>query len=200
MSASSISSRVARRRGDGAAPVDLRLIADPLAFLAEEHVRQRRICAYLDALSVPGGGDMRIAADALAHLVDEAPAHALDEEDDLFPLLRRRALPEDNLEATLTRLDGDHEHGRTLAEIAKPILAAMAKDGCASVGDRRRMLTLLAGHERRHLIVENAIILPLAAARLTASDLRTLSLRMAARRGRDLAVLEAGDEGLSAGA
>ena len=143
---------------------------------------------------------MKIAADALAHLVHEAPAHALDEEDDLFPLLRRRALPEDDLEATLIRLDGDHEHGRHLAETAKPILAEMARDGCASVGDRRAMLTRLAGHERRHLIVENAIILPLAAARLTPSDLRTLALRMAARRGYDLAMLEAGEEDVPAGA
>ncbi|MEQ9124879.1 MAG: hemerythrin domain-containing protein, partial [Alphaproteobacteria bacterium] len=159
-----------------------------------------RICAYLDALSVPGGGDMAIAADTLSHLVDEAPAHAMDEEDDLFPLLRRRAQPEDDLEATLSRLDGDHEHGRRLAEIVKPILATMARNGCASVGDRRGMLALLAGHERRHLIVENAIVLPLAAARLTPSDLRTLSLRMAARRGLDLAALEAGNEGVAAGA
>ncbi len=191
MSASLISERFAYRRGDGATPVDVRLIALPLEFLAEEHVRQRRICAYLDALAVAGGGDRTIAADALSHIVNEVPAHTLDEEEDLFPLLRRRAEPEDALEATLSRLDGDHERGRELAETAKPILERMAREGCASVGDARGMLAQLAGHERRHLIVENAIILPLAHARLTPSDLRTLSLRMAARRGLKLEEIEA---------
>lgn len=178
------------RRGDGATPVDFLLLLRPLEFLAEEHVRQRRMCAYLDALAVPGGGDRTIAGDALSHIVNETPLHTLDEEEDLFPLLRRRAQPEDQLEAALSRLDGDHERCRELAETAKPILARMAQDGCASVGEQRTMLAELAGHERRHLIVENAIILPLATARLTSSDLRSLSLRMAARRGVELKDLE----------
>lgn len=186
MTISSTKPSFPHRRGDGSTPVDTALIVDPLEFLLEEHVRQRRICAYLDALATPGGGDRRIAADALAHLTDEVPAHTLDEEDDLFPLLRRRAAPEDEVDATLARLDRDHALGRELAETAKLILDRMATLGCASVGPERAMLADLAGHERRHLIVENAIILPLARTRLTPGDLRTLSLRMAARRGIDL--------------
>lgn len=177
----------AHTRGDGGQPVDIRRFRDPLAFLAEEHLRQRKVCADLDILALPGGGDRALAAAVLAHIEHEMPAHVLDEEEDLFPLLRRRAEPEDEIDATLSRLDQDHAKGERLAEPAKACLADMAARGCAAVGDARACLAELAAHERRHLIVENAIILPLARTRLTETDLRTLALRMAARRGLNLA-------------
>ena len=43
--------------------------------------------------------------------------------------------------------------------------------------------TILALHERRHIALENAVILPIARLRLTPQDLHALSTRMAARRG-----------------
>jgi hemerythrin-like domain-containing protein len=45
------------------------------------------------------------------------------------------------------------------------------------------MLTSFAGHVRRHLVAENAILLPIARARLTRADLARLSAHMRARRG-----------------
>jgi hemerythrin-like domain-containing protein len=49
----------------------------------------------------------------------------------------------------------------------------------------RTRLARFAGHARRHLILENAIILPFARLRLTRHDLETLRLRMMQRRGLD---------------
>jgi hypothetical protein len=43
-------------------------------------------------------------------------------------------------------------------------------------------VTAFAAQERRHLIVENAIVLPLARVRLTPQDLETLRRRMLQRR------------------
>ena len=45
------------------------------------------------------------------------------------------------------------------------------------------MLIRFAGHVRRHLVAENAILLPIVRARLTRADLATLSAHMRARRG-----------------
>ena len=53
-------------------------------------------------------------------------------------------------------------------------------------GNYMRALELLArfaANERQHLIVENAIVLPLARARLSEDDKQKLGMRMAARRG-----------------
>ena len=47
------------------------------------------------------------------------------------------------------------------------------------------MLTEFASQTRRHLIVENAIILPIARARLDTDDLDALRLGMLRRRGLD---------------
>ncbi len=45
------------------------------------------------------------------------------------------------------------------------------------------VLTRFASHVRRHLAAENAILLPIARARLTRRDLQNLSRQMRARRG-----------------
>ncbi len=182
-------------RGDVSEPVNIRLARDPLAFLAEEHLRQRRVCAHLDALAMTDAGDPALAAEALSHLEREMPIHMMDEEDDLFPLLRRRAEPDDEIEPTLSRLDRDHAKGRLLTGEALPCLSRMAAGGAGATPDERSALMRLAAHERRHLIVENAIILPLARVRLTESDLRTLALRMAARRGVNLGASAQGSAG-----
>ena len=50
----------------------------------------------------------------------------------------------------------------------------------------RELLRRFAANERQHLIVENAIVLPLARARLSETDKQNLGMRMAARRGTDL--------------
>ena len=51
---------------------------------------------------------------------------------------------------------------------------------------RRKILSEFASQERRHLGLENAVILPIARLRLDADDLATLGRRLAARRGRVL--------------
>lgn len=177
-------------RSDIGELVDIRSVRDPLEFLAAEHFRQRKICADLDTLALPGGGDIAMAKMVLTHIVNAMPMHMLDEEDDLFPLLRRRAEPDDEIEKILTRLGKDHLKVTEMTGEAVEILELMMAEGCAAAGENRSQLAVLAAHERRHLLIENAILLPLAKARLTANDRRTLALRMAARRGIILEPLE----------
>lgn len=170
-------------RGSGEDRIDIRIAADPIEFFVEEHMRQRVICADIDRLATQEPANPDLARKILAHTRDELPLHMLDEEEDLFLLLRRRAHPEDELEKTLFRLDGDHEAGKALAERAAIVLEAVSAGKTHLTKAEAARLHAFANHERRHLIVENAIILPLARARLTETDRKTLALRIAARRG-----------------
>ncbi|MCB2076099.1 MAG: hemerythrin domain-containing protein, partial [Novosphingobium sp.] len=113
--------------------------------------------------------------------------HVLDEEEDLFPLLRRRTELEDRIDDTLEVLCQEHDADRRDAHDIVEGLSALAERGAARPLKVafRKLLRRFAANERRHLTVENAIVLPLARARLTADDLRNLGRRMAARRGLD---------------
>ena len=66
-------------------------------------------------------------------------------------------------------------------------LAAMLNETAPGLDPaRRKILSEFASQERRHLGLENAVILPIARLRLDADDLATLGRRLAARRGRVL--------------
>ena len=65
----------------------------------------------------------------------------------------------------------------------RAILASCLDTGDDLTPEDRTVLTAFAGHVRRHLVAENAILLPIARARLTRADLRTLSKHMLSRRG-----------------
>lgn len=175
--------RGAAPRGDRADRIDLRRAHDPIDVLAETHFRERAVLGLLDRLAEAERPNAAEAAEALAHVVHETPAHHRDEDDGLFPLLRRRAEPEDEIGPLLDRLSAEHEaaaaHARTLA----PVLARLAAGGAGPDDGERAALRAYARAERRHLILENAVALPLARARLTASDRRDVLRRMAALRG-----------------
>ena len=173
-------------RGSGTSRVDIRVVRDPIAFIAQEHLRQRSICAGLDVLARQDQPDLAQAEAILCHTRDELPVHVLDEEEDFFPLLRRRAAPEDEIEKTLSRLADDHARGEELAMQAVKVLESLIDGATPLTEADAAVLTNYAAHERLHLIVENAIILPLARVRLNKSDREKLASRMAARRGLSL--------------
>lgn len=173
-----------------AAP-DIRRVADPIDFIAEEHWRQRQLLAALERIGRQAPPDLSMAHDLIAHLEREFDAHMRDEDDDLLPLLRRRAAPEDEVERFIARLNGDHSAGRARATLLRALLMRLLQGGAPLTGEERALIAEHVGEERRHLIFENAVILPLARARLTRDDRRSLALRIAARRG--VCLTEAGD-------
>lgn len=164
------------------------LTENPLDQIAGEHLHEREVCAALDQLaqsapSDPDPDEIRgLAAEVLRHLTTWLPLHIRDEEDDLFPLLRRRSEPGDDINDTLDRLKRDHSHSVDLAGQVQRILHTMVETGAGPSGEMAAVLAGFAAHERRHLIVENAIVLPLARVRLTAQDLALLSGRIMERR------------------
>ena len=166
-------------------PLPPELVHEPLNWLFAEHYRHRQLCRLLERVGAATVLLREEADEVLLFLQRDMPLHLIDEEDDLFPLLRRRCLPGDDLGPMLGTLSADHRDDleRTLRLVA--VLAHAVAEGSPPGHDResRRLFTDFALHERRHIALENAVILPIARLRLTADDLKALSRRMAARRG-----------------
>lgn len=172
-------------QGSWIEPLPPELVHEPLNWLFAEHYRHRQLCQLIERV---GNATVLLSDEAheiLAFLRQDMPLHVIDEEDDLFPLLRRRCQPADELDSVLGTLSAEHhedlDRARTLIAELEGALAA----GRAPGQDResRRLFTDFASHERRHIALENAVVLPIARLRLTAADLRSLSIRLAARRG-----------------
>ena len=153
----------------------------PIEALRAAHLVQRQVCQDMETLA-----DTRIARPALAlavltNLRHDLPLHHADEDEDLFPLLRERAQTEDEIGPLLDRLSSEHRADGDRRGAVLAALACMA-DGALPAPEDRAALRALAQAERRHMTIENAIVLPLARARLPQADLQRLSAAMAARR------------------
>ncbi|MEZ5862937.1 MAG: hemerythrin domain-containing protein [Geminicoccaceae bacterium] len=155
----------------------------PLDFLTADHHRHRVLCRLADTLAAKTGSDPGLARSVGTFISRDMAIHVIDEEQDLFPLLRRRAVPEDAIDAVLGRLAAEHGSSGVLAARLGRALDEAALTARPLDRSTRLDLAEFARGEREHLALENAIVMPLARLRLTTGDLRALSLRMAARRG-----------------
>jgi hemerythrin-like domain-containing protein len=164
-------------------PLPAGLLRQPLDYLMADHHRQRVLCRLADTLAATSGSDPDLARTVGAFISRDMAIHVIDEEQDLFPLLRRRASLEDAIDAVLGRLAAEHSSGSALAARIGQALDEAALTGRPLDRSTRLDLAEFARSEREHLALENAVVMPLARLRLTAGDLRALSLRMAARRG-----------------
>lgn len=160
------------------------MLADPLAYILADHGRQRSACAALDAFASAGQLCAATADTVRAFLAHDVPLHFADEEEDLFPAIRLRALREDAIEPILIGLIADHQACR--AQLGE-IVTALTRDCCDEplhlepcIGAIMRAYSMT---EQRHLAVENGIVIPIAQRRLKAADLAIMSCHMRARRG-----------------
>jgi hemerythrin-like domain-containing protein len=145
--------------------------------IAESHEAHERLCDLLERIAdgLPHRVDPESCAAAVAMLVYDLPLHRRDHEEALFPLLRARAGPEDNIEPLLRQLHAEHvtdECGsHELVEIL-PLLAA--GEPALDAGMCGYMLRGFFECFRRHLAWERHLILPLARRRFLAEDLEAL--------------------------
>jgi hemerythrin-like domain-containing protein len=165
-------------------PLPFALLDAPLDYMLADHFRLRTLCVALKR-SAERGRVSRAEADLMIGFFDrDMPLHHEDEDETLFPLLRRRALPEDELGVVLARLGADHD---AAAAMARDIIAGLSVDLAAGEirlpAALRDVMRGYVANEHRHLAIENGIVLALARVRLTRSDLRRVSTEMKARRG-----------------
>jgi hemerythrin-like domain-containing protein len=182
------------RRGDGLSPTDAALLSSPLEFLCQDHLRERQVCSLLDSLATALTFDPSAARNVLGFVNEELSAHLQDDAEDLFPLLSRRCTAEDGIGHAIARICTDLEEASRLLPGLRAALARCLDTGSQLSTEDRQVLTRFAGHVRRHLAAENAILMPIARARLTRRDLQMLSSHMRSRRGL-AAVAEAPDAG-----
>jgi hemerythrin-like domain-containing protein len=180
----------ARRRRDAASPFgksELKLLSQPLDFIHVEHLRHRELCRAAEELADTAEFDRPLARAFVSFLEVDMALHVIDEEEDLFPVLRRRLKPSDEAGRVIGLLSGEHAADEALSrEIAAGLKAAIDTDATSLPKPVRNALLAFADRQRRHLSVENAILLPLASRRLSRRDLDQMARRMAARRGLDL--------------
>jgi hypothetical protein len=159
---------------------------DAIDLIQNDHMLLRQVCADLDQIAGLSAAEAaQLALSPRGYLREEYLAQHADEEDGLFPLLRQRCLPEDRIGRMLDQLAQDHRAGKDRFHAVMAVLGQLIAEDRGPDTPEATVLTEFAASERRHLIVENAIVLPIARARLTRADRAALRKKMLVRRGLD---------------
>ncbi|MGI9522769.1 MAG: hypothetical protein ACR2PG_14090, partial [Hyphomicrobiaceae bacterium] len=72
-------------------PLPRELLRKPLDYILADHLRQRVLCVLCEQLANTEVLIVEIAEEVVAYLKTDMRVHVIDEEQDLFPLIRRRA-------------------------------------------------------------------------------------------------------------
>lgn len=161
------------------------LLKEPLDFIFAEHFRHRQMCRILMYLARTHEFEGALIASTDDFIRYDLALHVIDEEEDLFPLLRRRCEADDSIEEVLGRLSADHALDQEYARAVRAVfsLALQRREPPSTLPGGADALTRLAEQERSHMALENAVVMPLARRRLSSADLSALAIRLAARRG-----------------
>lgn len=164
---------------------------DPLGLLSDCHRRVEMFVGVLKAAAALDGRELnaderRSLDNALHYFREAAPKHTADEEESLFPRLRRMGHPE-VLSAlrSLDALEKDHRSAEPLHAQVEHLGKRYLAEGCLpqpEVEAFRDAVARLASMYQEHIRVEDTTIFPLAARLLSHADQTSLGLEMAARR------------------
>jgi len=164
---------------------------EPTGLLSDCH---RRIEMFLGALQAVAKlidqprteETARALEGALRYFREAAPKHTADEEESLFP--RMRKVDDAEVRSALTKLEELEQDHR----VAEPLHAEVdrlgnkylsaGRLGRAEVQAFREAVERLAALYQQHIRVEDTAIFPLAARLLPQADQRAIGLEMAARR------------------
>jgi hemerythrin-like domain-containing protein len=157
----------------------------PLDLFEHQHQAQAQLCDSLERIAddLPDNVDRRLCVKVIESLKYEMPLHHRDEELGLFPLIEKRALPSDNIHDILARLALEHATDESFASELLESLEGLGEGRKLKNPDMvGYMLRSFFESYRRHILWENAIVLPLARARLTPADLEELDRAMVCHR------------------
>lgn len=159
---------------------------DPIDFILAEHLNHRRMCRALEALADAADFDPAPIAALVDFIRFDLTLHVIDEEEDFFPMLRRRCAADDEINEVLDRLSCEHEQDKALSVRVRDVLNAclILRKPPHAIEGGAEALRSFAHHELQHLALENAVVVPLARRRFEAADLQELSARLLARRRR----------------
>ena len=165
--------------------------SEPLGMLSDCHRRIESFLAVLQEVS-DRSPDGRLSAEsrepferALAYFRTGAPRHTADEEESLFPRLRRLAAPE-ALFDQMDRLEGEHRRAQALHATVDEIGARWLADSILVPQERAMLAHALEELGRlyaEHIALEDNQVFPLAGRILPGEEKRQIGREMAARRG-----------------
>jgi hemerythrin-like domain-containing protein len=174
-------------------PIPENLLREPIEYIFADHYRLRQVIATMDRYLTAGIFAMPLADDTTAdvrviqaYLCDELGLHITDEDEGLFPALLQQCRGDRDTKNILTTLQQEHEEDFALLPIITNGFAALLADKVVS--QRELFETSVArfvNTQRRHIIWENNIVLPLARRYLEAKDMESIGRGMAARRSID---------------
>ncbi|HLI85933.1 MAG TPA: hemerythrin domain-containing protein [Bryobacteraceae bacterium] len=166
--------------------------ANPIGLLSDCHRRiERFLHAMLAVATEAAGGPLdaehrRALETALRYFREAAPKHTADEEEGLFPMLRRLANPRvAQLLAKVAKLEDEHHTVQAWHREADDICGRWLQQDRLSAPDIARLQQLLQSLTdlyRAHIAAEEEQIFPAAQAALSASEKHALGRQMAARR------------------
>jgi hemerythrin-like domain-containing protein len=156
---------------------------DPLRQLAQCHEKIGAHLAQLEAFAAAddaGLEERRAAVQSIVRWFEtNGLRHRVDEDESLFPRLAAVAAGEPDVGAALRTLVG--EHGAEDALVAE-LAAALGAGPDRGVAGLREAARCLVAHYRRHLEVEDRVVLPAAARALDAQTLQQVGEEMERRR------------------
>ncbi len=164
---------------------------DPTGLLSDCHRRVEMFLGTLEAVALvidrPATEETRRALEsALRYFAQAAPKHTADEEESLFPRLRRMQDPE--IEAAFSKLEQLEEEHRWAAPLHAEVDhlgAQYLSTGSLSgpeVGGFRKAVASLASMYEQHIGVEDSLVFPLAARVLSDAEKMAIAGEMAGRR------------------
>jgi len=165
--------------------------SEPTGLLSDCH---RRIEMFLGSLvrvapllEKPLDADARTAMEtSLRYFREAAPKHTADEEESLFPRLRKIDNPE--IEAALGSLDPlerDHRRADSLHARVDRLGRKCLETGTLSSEDAHKFaqaMTELASIYKEHIRIEDELVFPVAGKVLSSSEKAAIAAEMAARR------------------
>ena len=165
--------------------------SDPTGLLSDCH---RRIEMFLRALQkvasvadLPWTEETRVALEsALRYFREAAPKHTADEEESLFPRLRKMHLPDvEGAIETLEPLEHDHLLAGSLhaqvEELGQRYISAGSLESPGVEAFRKAIASLVSIYQQ-HISIEDGLVFPLAARLLSSTEKAAIAGEMAARR------------------
>lgn len=162
---------------------------DPIGMLTDCHRRIERFLHILCRVT-EHAGDRALTAEeseaidnALRYFHESGPRHNSDEEESLFPRLRKT--PAAQVLGEVDRLEGEHHQTEAMHKEAAELFTRWQAEGILHADDRARLRAVTKKLEeiyREHIRLEEEVVFPCAARVLDASAVATIGEEFKARR------------------
>ena len=166
---------------------------NPIGLMCDCHRRIERFLTILSAVADRAKGgplndEQRSALEtALKYFHEASPRHIADEEQDLFPMLRRLERPQvSKILHQVEQLESQHKTAEAWHGEVEQIGGRWLRHNRISDHEIARLgevLDSLAGLYSAHIAVEEELVFPMAQVELSVEDKRALGRGMASRRG-----------------